>query len=235
MEWQDLIEERETTFKWHDEVPSEELVMDALREVYENVPSKNLQFPWQIRLYRNDDPEIRKEIMTICHRNDSHNVHYDDGNPQVLAPWLIGLNSRWVADRESRFDTATERGRLSGFGKGEDRIDDDIGYLQTQTENIEIGIVSAYIMLAMANRGIQTGMCQNIATNYQRASEIFRLAEDEKALQFRFLIGVGYGPKHGPHRYVDPRTDTVKMIPYGRRSAVKAYGMPPFEEIVKKI
>ena len=48
-----------------DKIPTEEEIYDVFAEVLKHIPSKNRQFPYQIRLLRNDDPEIRKNIMTI--------------------------------------------------------------------------------------------------------------------------------------------------------------------------
>jgi len=234
MEWNDIIEQRHTTFAWSDEVPSKELIIEALQEVYTHIPSKNLLFPYQVRLLRNDDPEIRKEIMTICHRNLEMDLETDRGNPQVLAPWLLGFNSRYCADIEKRYEKTSTRGNRDGFGKGVKRINDADGR-QAQTENIEIGIFSAYIMLALANRGIQSGMCQNICHNYERAEEIFKIAEDERAMDFRFIMGVGYGKDRTiQHSYTDPRTgNKEKYIPFAPADVETVYPRPKFEDIIK--
>lgn len=233
MDWQELIEKRHTTFAWDvDNIPSKDIIVDALQEVYTHIPSKNLQFPYQVRLLRNDDPEIRKEIMTICHRNKEKNTQDDWGNPQVLAPWLLGFNSRWCCDLEVRYETTSKRGSFDGLGKREKRTNDFDGG-QTQTENIEIGIFSAYIMLALANRGIQTGMCQNICNNYDRAEEIFKIAEDERAMDFRFIMGVGYGKDRTVHHeYLDPRIGKLKKIPFPPVRVEEAYPRPLFEDII---
>ena len=70
MDWLDIIKNRHTTFAWaEDSIPDKEIIKEALQEVYTHIPSKNLQFPYQVRLLRNDNAEIRKEIMTICQRN----------------------------------------------------------------------------------------------------------------------------------------------------------------------
>ena len=41
MDWLDLIQSRHTTFAWQDRVPDKEIIVDALKEVYLNIPSKN--------------------------------------------------------------------------------------------------------------------------------------------------------------------------------------------------
>ena len=235
MDWISLITARHTTFAWDDTVPEEHIILSALQEVYQHIPSKNLQFPYQVHLLRNNDPAIRKEIMTICQRNGHSTIEEDHGNPQVLAPWLLGFSARWVGDLEVRYETESNRGKLDGFGKGKRRTN-DIDNGQTQTENIEIGIFSAYIMLALANQGIQTGMCQNICNNYERATEIFNLDNDPRALDFRFIMGVGYGKdQHTWHNYLDPRVDRLKRIPFAPSDVEKFYPRPVFEDIVKRV
>lgn len=236
MEWLPLIRSRHTTFAWDDtRVPEEKLILETLQEVFEHIPSKNLQFPYQVRLLRNDDPEIRKEIMTICHRNSTLPIENDPGNPQILAPWLLGFNARWVSDLEVRYDTNSQRGILDGYGKEKQRTNDHDGG-QTQTENIEIGIFSAYIMLALADKGIQSGMCQTICNNYARATEIFKLTEDERSMDFRFIMGVGYGKdQYTRHDYLDPRINDYRKIPFAPVHAEKVYPRPAFDDVIKQV
>jgi hypothetical protein len=229
----DVFEKRHTTFAWDEErIPERELILEALREVHNHIPSKNLQFPYQVRLMRNDDPAIRKQIMHICRRRPDLTEEQDPGNPQVLAPWLIGFNARYVADLEVRYEKTSKRGIYDGEGKGNLRTNDDHG-AQTQTENIEIGIFSAYIMLALANKGIQTGMCANICMNYEEATEIFKLEENEKALDFRFIMGIGYGKDiETRHDYLDPRVSIDKPIPFAPVTVEEVYPRPAFDDII---
>jgi|MEHZ01.5.fsa_nt_MEHZ011528668.1_4 hypothetical protein len=246
-EFKNVLEDRHTTFAWDlDKVPSEELLLDVLKEVYENIPSKNLMFSYQIRLLRNDDDEVRKKIMTICQRNASHTIQEDRGNPQVLAPWLIGFNARWVSDLEKRYETTSKRGELDGFGTeqrrtgGTDKLtQDEAKFLsagQTQNENIEIGIASAYIMLAMANRGIQTGMCQNICNDFKYAEQVFKVDDDERGMDFRFIMGVGYGKDIDTHHdYFDPRIGQDKKIPFPPAMVEKVYPRPNMQDIIKVV
>lgn len=248
MDWNTVIENRHTTFAWDEErIPSEELLMDVLKEVYENIPSKNLMFSWQARLMRNDNPEVRKRIMTICQRNSDHSMEEDRGNPQVLAPWLIGFNARWISDLEKRWEIESPRAELNGHGIGNVRDGqiadklaqskvDLLSYRQTQNENIEIGIALAYMMLAMANRGIQTGMCQNICNDFPYAKKLFQLDDDERSMEFRFIMGVGYGKDvDTQHEYIDPRIDKIKKIPFAPSIVEQVYPRPPMEEIIKVI
>jgi len=246
-EFTNVLQDRHTTFAWdQDRVPSEELLLDVLNEVYQHVPSKNLMFSYQIRLLKNDNDEIRKKVMTICQRNASHTLEEDRGNPQVLAPWLIGFNARWVSDLEKRYEYDSKRGELNGLGTNQRRTgasdkitEDEAKFLsagQTQNENIEIGIASAFIMLAMANRGIQTGMCQNICRDYKYAEELFQVDDDERGMDFRFIMGVGYGKDIDTHHeYYDPRIGKDKKIPFPPAMVEKVYPRPPMEDIIRVI
>ena len=216
--------------------------MDVIEEAYKHIPSKNLQFPYQVHLYRNDNPAIRKEIMTICKRNQGLTVEVDPGNPQVLAPWLIGFSARYVADLEIRYEPESTKGRLDGEGINSRRstvLDDngwDLDLAQKQTENIEIGLMSAFIMLGAANAGIQTGMCQNIDGDFNRAEEIFNTDADPKSLDFRFLMGIGFGkdPSTRPE-YFDPRIDKDKPIPFAPNDVEIAYPRPDLNDIIKEV
>jgi len=234
MEWLELIEERHTTFAWdEDRIPKKELIVEALQEVYTNIPSKNLCFPYQVRLYRHNDEAKRKKLMEICHRNLSLSVEDDPGNPQVLAPWLLLFNSRYCGDLGIRFDPNCPRGTLDGLGAGKNRTESAQGFGQKQTERIEIGIFSAFIMLALANRGIQSGMCQNICNNYAQVERLFPISHDEKALELVFCIGVGYEKdKTVQHEYFDPRINKMKKIPYITDNVDDVYGRPKFEDII---
>ena len=235
MEWKELIEQRHTTFAWEQhKIPSKELIVDALEEVYEHVFSKNLQFPYQVRLWRNNNKERRRQLFAICHRNSSLDIDKDPGNPQVLAPYLLIFNARYVADREVRFDPKSPRAALDGFGAGKKRSEGKDSSKQAKLENMEIGIFTAYITLALANKGIQTGVCQNITCDRELAESLFPFDHDERALDLRFVIGLGYGKDRTKnHRYFDPRINRLKNIPYITHDTAIVYKKPKFEEIIK--
>jgi hypothetical protein len=79
-------------------------------------------------------------------------------------------------------------------------------------------------------------MCQNICNNYTRAEEIFKLAEDERALDFRFIMGIGYAKDiETRHQYFDPRIDAEKHIPFPPIHVEKAYPRPSFDDVIKVI
>jgi len=245
MDYKTVIENRHTTFAWReDKIPTKEQIMEVIEEAYSHIPSKNLQFPYQVHLFRNNNYEISKEIMTICKRNRAHTVEEDRGNPQVLAPWLIGFSARYVADLEDRYEPESVRGThyIDGEGKASRRstvLDDngwDLDLAQKQTENIEIGLMSAFIMLGAANAGIQTGMCQNIDGDPDRAAEIFNIDEDAKSLDFRFMMGIGYGKDPSiRHNYYDPRISKDKPIPFAPNDVETYYPRPEINDIIKEV
>ena len=77
-------------------------------------------------------------------------------------------------------------------------------------------------------------MCQNICNNYERAEEIFKIAEDERAIDFRFIMGVGYGKDRSlSHDYYDPRIEKEKPIPFAPVNVEMVYPRPQFEDIIK--
>jgi hypothetical protein len=212
MDWLDLIKARETCFNWdYSRRVSKQTIKEVCEEVYLHVPTKNLKFPFQVDIFDNTkDKEIRKEIMTIFHRNQDMDIENDKGNPQVLAPILIAFSMRDIGDVETRFQKETLR-----------------EYEQVVfTNNIEIGIVSTYFMLALANRGISTGITQNCHDPY-RVAELLGAS-----MPTILMLGVGY--KNPALRYTDPRTDnTKKMIPYPPSQVDKVYPRPDFDEIFK--
>ena len=210
MEWNKLIQERHTSFAWKEEVPSEEIILETLQEVYENIPSKNLMFPYQVRLLRNNDPIIQKEIFSICHRNADLDATNDPGNPQVLAPWLISFSPRSTKDLESRYEKTV---------KSSDE----------QIPDIEIGIFCAYMMLSLANKGIQTGNCRCIR-NFDRLDEIFKVDN------IRFIMGIGYAKDSKVrYNYFDPRVEKEKPIPFAPIDAEVIYPRPKFNDVIKVI
>ena len=212
MEWNDLINSRYTNFAWKNKDIPQDILEDVCKEVYYHVPTKNLKFPYVITVYRNNDPEIKKEIATICHRNKDKTIAEDLGNPQVLAPVLFAFSRRNYKDLETKYQktyTWTEE-QLDKYGM------------------LEIGVVATFLILALTNRGIQTGFCQNVNQNQTRASEIF-----DTEYPVRLLVGAGYTKGPGRHIYIDPRTDKPRKTPYDPEYNTVMYPRPPFETIFK--
>ena len=212
MDWLDLIQARETCFNWdNSRTVSKETVREVCEEVYYHLPTKNLKYPFQVDIFDNTkDSEVRKEIMTIFHRNQDMSIEKDRGNPQVLAPLLIAFSMRDVSDLEVKYQKDTLR------------TYDEVVF----TNNIEIGIVSTYFMLAFANRGISTGITQNCHDG-PRVAEL--IGADMPTI---LMMGVGYKDKS--MFYHDPRTDNPrKMIPFPPEAVDKFYRRPDFDDVFK--
>ena len=101
MDFNKVISNRTNTFTWdYTKEVDVQLIKDAMYDNYMKAPTKNLKYPFVIKVIKNNDLDRRKEIMSICHRNDDMGVETDRGNPQVLAPYLIGFCQRDVVDAE---------------------------------------------------------------------------------------------------------------------------------------
>lgn len=217
MEYKQLIESRRNYFAWiYDKEISKEAIVEVFEEVYMNVPTKNLMYPYNVTLYKNDNLEKRKQLMTICHRNMDHDIERDRGNPQVLAPWIIGISPRDVVELETRYDPIYRRPKEH----------------VVQMDAFEAGMLSTYIMLGLQNRGYNTGISQNCCNDPKGTMEII-----DSPTPPIFLIGVGYGSN--AETYLDPRTDTIKNVPYTpdvvqpSRERKFTEGNPSFSDIFK--
>lgn len=212
MEWIDIINQRHTTFAWTDDVVDKTIIEDVFFETYNHIPSKNLQFPYTIISYRNANQNIKKEVMNICHRNNNKSVDEDFGNPQLLAPWLIIFIGRNVSNLSNRY----EKNLVVS------------SHAQNDLQNLEIGMVSLFLSLSFASRGIQTGFCRCIRDK-NKLGNLFNIDQPVE-----FIMGVGYGKDNKTrYSYNDPRTDNLQMIPYKPINAGKVYPRPDFDEIFK--
>lgn len=213
MDWIDLIKARENTFAWdYDKIVDPELVNETMKDAYNFAPTKNLKYPYRAILMKNDNFEIRKEIMSICYRNKDLSVEKDPGNPQVLAPYLIGFTQRNIEYLEILYQKS--------YNRPPDHVE--------KYNYLEIGILAAYLMLGLKYRGLDTGLCQNCSNNGERIAELFGVYEP-----IVFLLGVGYSKGPGRHSYIDPRTNTEKKIPYDPANKTLVYPKPSFETIFK--
>lgn len=206
MEFKDVIESRENTFTWdYTKEVDVQLIKDAMYDAYMQAPTKNLKYPFTIKCIKNDDLERRKEIMTICHRNDIHTIETDTGNPQVLAPYLIGFSQRDVTIAEEQYQPNNRDGKAN-------------------YDYLEFGIQATFIMLALQNRGLDTGITQNCCHDSERCAELFGVNRP-----ICLILGVGYATND--LEYLDPRTGAMKRVPYDRNNIDKVYNRPKFEEV----
>ena len=137
MDYKDLIERRKNYFVFSDEVIDEKIIKEVFEEVYYHAPSQNLLFPYEVTLYRNNNYENKVKLLELTHRNSNLTVEEDPGNPQVLAPWLIGLTYK----EKHNTNTAVK-----------DRSPCEL----------ELGILLTYISLGLQDRGIDTAFCKCI-------------------------------------------------------------------------
>lgn len=147
MDYKDLIERRKNYFVFSDEVVDEKIIKEVFEEVYYHAPSQNLLFPYEVSLYRNDNYENKVKLLELTHRNSNLSVEDDPGNPQVLAPWLIGL-------------TYKERHNVNTAIKDRNPCE------------LELGILLTYISLGLQDRGVDTAFCKCIRDN-EKLGEIF--------------------------------------------------------------
>lgn len=210
MQFNDVIKARTNTYTWdYTKEVDVQLIKDAMYDVYMQAPTKNLKYPFVIKCIKNDEPNRRKEIMTICHRNDEMPIETDYGNPQVLAPYLIGFSQRDVTKAEVQYQF------YNRTSKAVDRYD-----------HLEFGIQAAFIMLALQDRGLSTGITQNCSHDPERCAELFGVD-----YPIRLILGVGYASNE--LEYLDPRTNAMKSVPYDRKNIDQIYNRPRFEEVYK--
>lgn len=215
MDWQELIEAREHHFKFTDKTVDVQLIRDAIKEAWEHTFSKNLKYPFKVYLLKNDDPEVTKELITIAHRNDDRPVKRDWGNPQLMAPYLIGFSERDVEYLETIYQKT--------YGRTEEGL--------MNMNYFEAGIFSSFITLSLVNRGLDTAYCQNVRHNSERVQEIFQA--DSKIF---FVISVGYGMEPGKsYNWIDPRDDIEKRVPYSGRSGEEQYRRPSLDLIFHEV
>lgn len=218
--WLDIISNRWTTFSWLPDLISAEEMEEVAREVYKYCPSKNRKLPYVIDIIRGPtDEETRKQLHLNSHRNTDRSVDNDGGNPQVLAPTLIVISKRNVHDLETKFQ------------KIEHRVPTGVA----NTDNIEIGMVALSFVHGLTARGWNTGLCQCVRSR-SRTSEILGTHGETD-----LIIGVGKesridsvtGEKTDFPRYLDPRNNKHRAIPYPYEFRAYDRWQPDFEEVYR--
>jgi|TARA_B100000780_G_scaffold269106_1_gene227648 hypothetical protein len=210
MDFNKVISNRTNTFTWdYTKEVDVQLIKDAMYDNYMKAPTKNLKYPFVIKVIKNNNLDRRKEIMSICHRNDDMGVETDLGNPQVLAPYLIGFCQRNVLDVEVLYQRYTRNSESV------------IRY-----DHVEFGIQATYLMLGLQSRGLNTGITQNCSHNPDRVAELFGVDQP-----VRLILGVGYASNE--LEYLDPRTNSIKSVPYDRKNIDIVYPRPAFNEVYK--
>jgi nitroreductase len=215
MDWQDLIEKRQHYFIFEDKEVDPVTIKDAIKEAYEHTFTKNLKYPFKCYLLKNDKIDITTKLLHAAHRNDDWPKERDYGNPQLMAPYLIGFSERNVYLQEIK--------RQKHYGRTPDGL--------KLMNYFEAGIFSAYVALALVNRGLDTAYCQNIRHNKEQVQEIFQ-AQGE----IFFVMSVGYGKEPGGnYRWLDSRVNIEKNVPYAGKTSEEYYGRPDFNRIFKEV
>jgi hypothetical protein len=210
MDFKEVIQLRTNTYTWdYTKKVDIQIIKDVLYDNYMQAPTKNLKYPFTITCIKNDDPDRRKEIMTICHRNDEMPSETDYGNPQVLAPYLIGFSQRDVTKAEVQYQF---------YNRTPASVE--------RYDHLEFGVQAAYIMLGLQNRGLDTGITQNCSHDGERCAELFGADQP-----IRLILGVGYASNE--LEYLDPRTNAMKSVPYDRKNIDQIYNRPSFETVYK--
>lgn len=187
MDFDKVIDFRKTNFSWSNQEVDILLVKKVINNVISKVPSKQNKFPYCIDVLDWSDPALRNTIFTHTHRDKAISIHDDPGNPQTLAPVLLVFTHREMSDND--------------IGKS---LELKKPSYKNKIANIEIGIVSAMLMLAFENEGLATGLCQCINETVILGSYIDRN-------EIILLMGVGYpGNKDTYH---DPRINDQKSVP----------------------
>jgi hypothetical protein len=195
-----IIKNRKTNFSWSNQEVNKQLITDIITTVINCVPSKQNKFPYTIDVFDWSEPNLRNDIFFHTHRDLNESVNTDRGNPQTLAPILLVFTHRIMTNKDiGRHSELKEAGYKSTIG------------------NLEIGIVSAMLMLAFEDAGLATGFCQCINDKSVLGKKLNR---DKVVL----MMGVGY-PSDAT-TYFDPRINAQKNIPNFHNPK------PPIEKIV---
>jgi hypothetical protein len=116
MDWVKLIETRHTTFAWQDTVPDKDLILEALKEVYQHIPSKNLMFPYQVRYSR------AEEIFKL-----------EEDERALDFRFIMGIGyAKDVKTRHTYFDPRTESNKNIPFSP----IDVEIAYPRPNFDDV---------------------------------------------------------------------------------------------------
>ena len=65
MEWNDIIASRRNYFVFTDEVVDKKIIKEVFEETYLYAPSQNLLFPYEVRLYRNNNTAVSYTHLTL--------------------------------------------------------------------------------------------------------------------------------------------------------------------------
>ena len=187
--WKKMVRARHSWPVFKEDPIDKSVIEEIIDEMYHFMPSKQSKFPFFVKVFDWSDPDIRHHIMLNCHRDPDDPVEIDEGNPQVLAPWLVAFSCR--TPDESELDENTEFTNPSSV---------------IRQGQLEIGIASSFLAYACEARGIQTGFCGCI-TRPDLLAENIGMPDGWVSL----FMGIGYADREATD-YLDPRTNTRKEV-----------------------
>ena len=196
--WQEMIQNRHTTFAWSDKEVTKQQIQEILDDHFNYVPSKQSMLPYTIKVLDWSDPELRNQIFAWTHRNSDHNVELDLGNPQVLAPWLLAFCPRHPVE-DVEYEVYEGKSKRTFFEK---------------MSHMEIGIASSFIVWSAESRGLSTGYCgclNELGTKPLLDNKLSLGEDDPEGVAV--LLGIGYKDETNPTTYMDPRTNKPTKIP----------------------
>ena len=196
--WQEMIQQRHTTFSWSDKEVTKEQIQEILDDHFNYVPSKQSMLPYTIKVLDWSNPDLRNQIFAWTHRNEDHDVEQDLGNPQVLAPWLLAFCPRHPIE-DVEYDVYKGEKRRTFFEK---------------MSHMEIGIASSFIVWSAESRGLSTGYCgclNELGTKGELDTTLSPNNSDPEPTTV--LLGIGYKDETNPVSYLDPRTGKQKLLP----------------------
>ena len=205
-QWQDMIQNRHTTFAWSDKEVTKEQIQEILDDHFNYVPSKQSMLPYTIKVLDWSDPDLRNQIFAWTHRNEDHSVEEDLGNPQVLAPWLLAFCPRHPVE-DDEYDVYKGEAKRTFFEK---------------MSHMEIGIASSFIVWSAAARGLSTGYCgcmNELEGSKRKIAKVLNPG-DKDPDEPTVLLGIGY-KDHEATSYLDPRTNKQKIFPTNEHANLK--------------
>jgi len=72
MEWEQIIQQRRTTYRWSQEVPDLALIQTIVDEIHKYCPSKQKAVPFTIDIVNNYDPNAAPNAVELLIANKSH-------------------------------------------------------------------------------------------------------------------------------------------------------------------
>ena len=201
MNFLDILQKRETTYAWSEKDVDKNLIAEIISTVVEYTPSKQNKRIVQVDILDWSNVQLRKDLFSLTHRDESFTVEEDQGNPQMLAPVLLVFSPRQTSKDFCGYESKTE--------------------METHKRNthLEAGILSASCVYALTEKGYSTGFCkcwpsvEIEGVNLNGKPDALQAIQKKLELTFEPILFVGVGHKSDSKEYYDPRVNKNKPIP----------------------